>query len=416
MTSIGGKIGRRGFSTPDNQGMVNRANKRLESQVSSANARLNNALAVDGVKILVWRRRPEGGPVCSCHADVAKEDRQAASAASNGGATAEDVDGYEIVGHKHPSHSEKPDITSHNFDNPLDDIDFAPRKRAVDVGTDPLTGHAIDEIDFEDTSEPTEGGAAPANPLGSHTAAGVACPVCAGATYRDGWQPHNGHRAVMSFLAADSFTTTAMVDDTTKPFCMVLAPGQTIQWDLKLPRLFCEVVRFGMWSGRSPLLGDDYPIEVFDGLGWKPATPKALLAMNNDKKFTFRLTPRRRVIITHFDCIVLLSDNPMGQFPPLNAPNDAEFREYLTNITIEVGANIKIEPGDLLSDYKFFKMWSVTNAARKFTNGGRALASSLDLRVVTSTEASFSLHPFDRYEENGDKPFASKLEAFQGNS
>lgn len=416
MTSIGGKIGRRGFATPDNQGMVTKANARLESQVSSANARLANALAVDGVPILVWRQRSEGGPVCSCHADVAKEDRKAAALEANDGVEFEDNDGYEIVGHKHPSKSTKPKLTSKNFDNPLDDIAFASTKPAIEIGVDPLTGHPIDELTFDEEIEGSEGGSAPANPLGSNTAQSVACPVCAGATYRDGWQPYNGQRAVMSFLADDSYTTTALLDDTTKPFNMVLAEGQELQWDVKLPRLFSEVVRLGMWSGRSPLPTEDYPVEVFDGLRWVVATRKVLLAMNNDKKFTFRFKAPKRVIITHFDCVVLLADNPHGQFPPLNAPYDAEFLEYLTNITIEVGANIKIEPGDLISDYKFYKMWRVTNAARKFTAGNRAMSSSLDLRVVTSTEALFALHPFDRYEETGQKPFASKLETFQGNS
>ena len=69
-----------------------------------------------------------------------------------------------------------------------------------------------------------------------------------------------------------------------------------------------------------------------------------------------------------------------------------------------------------LGDLKALKEGSTVAIPNDPTNGGRALASSLDLRVVTSTEACFSLHPFDRYEETGAKPFASKLEAFQGNS
>jgi hypothetical protein len=415
MTSIGGKIGRRGFATPDNQGMVRKANARLESQVASDNARLENALAVDGVKMLVWRRRPEGGPVCSCHADVAKEDRRTAAEAADGPLLGE-TDGYEIVGHKHPQSTKAPPITSANFDNPLDDIEFAPTTRAVE-GVDPLTGHAVDELMFDDESgDEDDVGSAPRNPLGSNTAAGVACPVCAGATYRDGWQPSNGHRAVMSFLSVDSFDTEAIIDDSTKPFSAIIEAGQTLQWDVKLPRMFSDVVRCQLWSGKVPLAGDEYRPEVFDGIKWIPATRKNLLRINNDKKFTFRLIFPKRTIVTHFDCIVILSDLPVGQFPPLNAPYDHEFLEYLTNITIEVGASLHIRPGDLLSDHKFFKMWRVTNATRKFTAGGRTRSTSLDLRVVTATEALFALHPFDKYEERGVKPFASKLETFQGNS
>jgi hypothetical protein len=250
--------------------------------------------------------------------------------------------------------------------------------------------------------------------LGASSAQSVSCPVCAGSGFLDGWAPYQGKRVLMSFRPEDEYSSVGgEVINVATPRQLMQPAGSPLSFTLAIPKVFSSVVRIALWEGSKVV--EDADIQFLDSNNlWVPLTKKALMRSIGAKKLVVRVVPTRDIRITHFDIILTQTDLPWGQFPPLNAPYSHEFAEYMTNISIEVGADQNVAPGDLISDWKYRKMWRVTNAVRKFTSGGRAMALALDLRVVLGYETYFSLHPFQDYVEFGHKPFNDRNETFQG--
>lgn len=442
MVKIGGQIGRRGYFTPNNDGMVKRASARVEHQVAAGNAHLANALAVDGVRLILWKRQPAGGRVCTCCRPVPLAGSSSPKMAPDDASVAvlgdrlSDGAAFEVLGVSSPSSGLRRKMrapaspSNANYDNAIGDKELADRKArangtdyeaAVNLGMADSAGH--DTFSEDLAMEPVQEGASIGASLDGFTqnaAQAVGCPVCAGASHVEGWQPHGGRRIVMSFCEEDTWDTVGgELVTSARPNAMRLPVGASLTWVVSAPRLFSEVLRLELRNSRvGAILGENDKLEVFDGASYVEATPKLLKSWAISRpvsNLTFRLVANdREILLTHFEMTVLVADMPFGQFPPLNAPYEHEAEEYLTSISIEVGADLAVNPGDLISDTKYKSMWRVTNAVRRFTANGRAQQLALDLRRVTSTEMFFSMHPFDEYKDHGDLPFSGVNETWQG--
>lgn len=419
---IGGQGGSRPFLIPDNLGMANRVNQRIESVVASHNLRAQEALKADGVPIIVWHRNDGGGRLCTCTSAAGNK----MPAAFRGPDPTGPLRGLVNV----PEVEESPDdgvdllglggqsMTSSGLEVELGEWGEE-EIEAPDVPTLGKDGEMPSPADDEDVvdaylSGDTSFGTPAVYGSGYTTAESVSCPVCAGASYVDSWQPSGGRRVVMAFQESDSFDTNGVIDVESHPNVLALDDGRYLDFAMKLPKYFGSVMRFSAWNGRRELA--NLPLLIMDQGGYSTASAKALSAMGAGQGGVkhFRIEAKDRLLLTHVEAVVLLSDMAYAQFPPLNAPLDIENQDYMTSITIEVGANIRIAPGDLVSDFKMRKMWRVTNVVRKSTAGGRTSVSQVDLQSVPSTDKAFVLHPFYVSVEQGPKMFSGTNEAFQG--
>lgn len=433
--------------------MSQRANARMEHMTAAVNLRSQEAIKVDGVPFILWQRTPSSeagisGRTCSCHGS-----KQSLPASflpivvthDETGSVIEDIvddavvvdndqDDYRIVGITSNTAKGRRDLTNQiakttqttrtNINTPVDDETWG----TEDEGQDFDSAHkfAVDDNqhdamrDFE-TLEQFLGGSdslAEGGGFGNSisTAGSANCPVCAGATYVEAWQPYGGRRTVFSFLESDTWDSDGELLTNTHPYVLSLKEGQTLNFTLKLPYLFTDVIRVGAWNSRTPIENSDEAPRLVVGGGTTEATPAAILATSGfGDPLRFRLVAPRDMLLTHFDIVVMLRDLPRAQFAPLNAPYEAELLEYMTNMQIECSADVYAAPGDVISDYKFRKMWRITNSAQRFTSGGASMSSQLDISVLTSYSPQFSLHPFTTPRAQGDNRFAGINQSLQGN-
>lgn len=428
---IGGKAGQRPFLLPGNKGMAERAKLRVEHTAAALNAQLDEALKVDGVPIILWHQNDPGGRRCTCapggttSASTPRLDGSPAVQRDN--AQVQDASPrFRIAGL--PGQVNTADLGALH-DDTIPSLDSDDMWESDEIGD----GGDLDSIDNLEGNVDQEGESvhyadelARAMPgvfgtsgvfSGSYISSEAAsCPVCVGASYLESWQPHGGRRIVMGFAAADDYSTTGDLSQESHPNILTLDVGQYLEFSLKLPRLFTKVIRCGLWDGRRPLEGEAQ-VEILVGLDWVTCNQHQLEQLGGNGEGgirQFRFLALQKTMVTHFDTVVMLTDLPLTQFPPLNAPYAFEFQEYMTSISIELPASLRVGPGDLLSDFKHRKMWRVTNAVPHFTAGGRALPTQVDLQVVTSTDRAFSLHPFQVPVEMGPRPFSGENERMQG--
>lgn len=449
---IGNKNGRRPFLQPDNSGMSPRVNARLEHTIATSNLRSQESIKVDGVEILLWQRTPSSesgisGRTCSCHggkrslpaALLRKEIRHTPSGQETDifdTTSADEDDGdYEIVGiasdiSKGNGNLANPltprvQTTVQNVNTDLDDEQW--ENELTDDTFDSGVKFAVDDNGRDALSDFNElesfvGGSESMAESGTtgnstSTAEGVACPVCAAATYVEAWQPYGGRRIVFSLLDTDDFDTDGELNREAHPNVLSLEEGQFVSFTLKTPLLFESVIRAALWNGRTPLEAPNYTVTFVDPTtsAVLEATPKNIQATSGagePLRFTFRANSP--TLVTHFDLIVMLRDLPLAQMTPMNAPYEFEMLEYMTTMQIECGADIYAAPGDVLSDFKFRKCWRVSNVGAKFTAGGGTLPTILDLTVLTSFSPYFSLHPFTTPRAQGENRFSGMNQSLQG--
>lgn len=456
MTKIGSPTGRHRHPVPDNFNQSHKANARLEQQTSAANRRLEEALKVDGVRVLLWHKHPPAGRVCSCMSGAGSapspdaglspatntsKDPSSTAILSPPMSSGDEKQPWSILGvgtdeQPHWRVRSKPNTEGETEADKRTDLnDLANARVGPKRTTDHRyesrlkTGHNI--ISTEDLVEENDpaaflasqlggspGQTAPPTTFNAFVAGGgnttanlsnsVSCPVCVSAIYIEAWQPFGGRREVMSFLPSDNFETDGILDLTAKPYVLKLAAGQTLSFTLKLPKVFANAIHANLWNGRTPYIGDEFIPEVYNGTVYVPATPKNLDKLSGSAApKLFRIKAPAAMTITHFDIVVLLADPAYGQFAPLNATLEQEFLEYMTNTSIEVSASLNpIDTGDLLVDWKFRKTWRITTLTPKFTAGGRALQTVMDIRVVSGQEVFNVLNPFPRPINTGPKTYA----------
>lgn len=420
---IGGQGGNRPYLVPDNLGMANRVNRRIESVMASHNLRAQEAFKADGVPIIVWHRNDGGGRLCTCTASASNKAPAAYREADPTGP----LHGLVNV----PEASEPPDdgvdllgLGGASMTSSVMDVELGEwGDEEIDGPDIPILGKEgempspTDDEGIVDAflSGESSFGTPAVYGSGYTTAETVSCPVCAGASYVDSWQPNGGRRFVMAFQDSDDFDTNGSIDIDAHPNVLSMDDGRYLDFTIKLPKYFDSVLRISAWNGRKELT--DLPVLVMDHGGFVPASTKALAMMGANGLGGvkhFRIEAKDRLLLTHVEAVVILSGMAYAQFPPLNAPLDIENQDYMTSITIEVGADIRIASGDLISDFKMRKMWRVTNVVRKSTAGGRTSVSQVDLQSIPSTDKAFVLHPFYVPIEQGPKMFSGVNEAFQG--
>lgn len=434
---IGGQKGRRPYLTPENSSMGNRANTSLEHLVAAANVRHEQALRVDGVPVLIWRKTSTGSKPCTCckPSTTASHNLMFATSGSVGSTDINDtgdnsISDYSIlgVGSPGPARPERENSirmqthtateTPTNRATSEDDEDFAydgdSETESLNIRNTEFNGHPdpFEYVDLpEDMSDrtPSTNGTIDSYITGDN----IRCPVCIGTNYVNSWQPVGAVRVVMSFLDSDTFETDGYIDANATPNCLTLEPGQFLEFSVKLPKYFTSVEKIGMFNMRNSANGGELKLKQLDVL--KNATPKTVLHDRNGVggETTFRFEATSRTLITHFDSVLRLSDPTYAQFPPLSLPYEREYLETNTSVSVEFSASVEAQPGDVVIDYKHKRTWKITNANPKSSAEGRSLQFLADMRLVNQHEVLACLSVFEMPVSNAEKPFQLVNSKFQ---
>lgn len=408
---IGNKAGRRNYF-PAGPDIVARANTRLESLTATANTMAKRAMRVDGVPTLIWNKLNTPSRVCTCSRKAERplggDDADYAGQKILGLASSEDPSTKKkTLSTTRTLIYEDGDTAAWSTQGPHVADSQRDRPRNIDQNSN-LVDHQEALLDMAELQADMDGEitGAPSFESSFLNGATVQCPVCAGTGFVDAWRPRAAARLIFNFDETYEHEYTGWLDLSTKPYTLVLEPGQSVTWQMKLPRYFSHVLALRAWE-RSSRARD--AVIVLPESSNATATRSGLMAFSGGdsaQTVTLKLTAPRRMLLTHIELTILLTPLPYLQFPQLNLPYEREFLDINTNASIEAPADVLIQPGDVLCDSKYKRVWRVTSANPKKTAGGNTLTQTADLRMTMSSEVYQALNVFDGTEDIvGDRPY-----------
>jgi hypothetical protein len=425
-----GGSSRRPFLTPENKGMGNLANKRLEHTVAAANTQHEQALRVDGVPTIFWRRASPAGRVCSCSLcnnpiSGAHDDTDDDIVLFDISSTDGQLSDYEILGtatkEPHKGSIFKSAQVDRKDSSLISSTQINDDQWIFEGGHETESRYKLGDNDegnedpFQDADIPFSIEGKIASPASGPALKGdaIKCPVCVGAGYVDSWSPHGGYRHVMAFLDDDVYSTNGNLKINTRPNILTLEPGEYLEFTVGLPAYTVALLECRLYDYRDRLEG--LTVETGPGV-YLPASEAEVLDKVGDETVSvkFRYVAESKVSITHFEMIGLLSDLTCTQFPTITIPYEREFVEFNTTASVEVGASVPVKPGEIVCDYKHKRTWRVTTSAPKLTAEGRTLFNTVELRLVHSLEVYAALNVFEKADDYGSSFYRRVNEKWQG--
>lgn len=403
---IGRGTGRRSLQTPANSGIAARAEARLTAAARSAAAKVETALAVDGVPFIVWNK---GGGRYKCACKNGAGEVFAASSAVN-------IAPVGISGKPMSVQVGGPRAGKSSF-TAVDGLIFNPTGADTNITTSPRQ-----KITKQDTADIRKSGLdysadtfsnfvgnnddALSEATGALNDADVmlsdkliSCGICFGSGWTDAWQPNDGMRIALDLsgrFETDMGGITVL--DSAVP-TMSLSGSQYIEWSVPLPAAWMILARAMLFNDDKMLqrgtykmtitLPDDtevpFSIAVLQSLKNNP------LATEGPTKFKLESLDGNELRATHFDIVYLMAKPTRGQMPEIEVPNEDEFADWNLNTNIELSAKAVIREGSYVVDGKYKRTWKVDSYSKKQLTNGTVYGYTATIRALHSFEKMFSL-------------------------
>lgn len=423
---------RKSIITPPNYGRANTVNSVQEEvnwTVSRANAAYSEAINVDGIPVLFWKKTDEGN-YCTCRYGKNLE-HKAIGSDNTDTAVINNPDPNSGGGTGPVTEPTDPDESIYQVRNQWDDETTDP---SIPVGADrfnPATG--------ETTPEPAPNPPAPTNqfeeqetededaflaaPIDSDIMSGMEksqCGICLGTGKTNSWNLFGGKREIFDSYNVRNLHGFSVVDDA-RPvgFSSSFSLSNYAEWHYTLPTYFNKVLNFAVRNNTKSVryLKIFYKIDGTD-LEFQRLTEEFLDSRKGiPTKLILRVQPIKEAIdgeltFTHMEINWELNKPLKIQMTPLSVASNSQIAAVVTTSSFTFPPSFNnIDKDDVFLDTKYGYMWKVTDYTDFETASRQVLGWTVSARNLQSFEQQSLLKvAYDKYYETS----YAGLETFQG--
>lgn len=387
---------------PNNEGMTEHVNREIEYNMTSSNKAYENALAADGVNILLFRKTEEGRR-CTCK-------NSEPSSETTGGMYDE---------YKDKSQENTSIRVRGSWDNNNRQKNFHKETLGVDIGkitADDYSGRQ--EIANYSSTDQDEIEAFLNGPLDNRALQGgegtTACGICFGTGFTNGLSLYRGIR--MTFDTLNSTRKKFFsIDKGHRPYSFTTSSesvGQFVEWEFELPSFFLDVLSVQVRNNLSPASG----VRLLIGRNgeFNLATKSYIKTLvGQPGKYTLRVEPfeakQRNTVFTHVELSLQFSKWIKTQIPQLQSTTSYATPETLYNMQINLPPSVdKVGNEDIIVDYKYQKAWIITD----ITDLKTARNQILDWTLQTKSIATFDIRSLVKV--TMDPTYALNFDGLQG--
>lgn len=367
---------------PANTGMVKHANQEVDYNLATANQAFENALQVDGVQFMLWRKTNEGRR-CSC-----KRDTEAL------------IPGDSAFGEygRKPSKDLDHDVNTVRVRGSWDRQRRKPNAHGKELGVE------IGKIQADDSSDKQEFRKYPSvdqkeidaflnGPLDSrlleYGEGTTACGICFGTGYTNGYSLYNGVRITLDGLNVSNVSKFSL-DRTAHPYLFKTntdGRGQYVEWTIELP-LFKEAI--GVFVRDNLVSAQQMQIQVLDNGSWVPFDVNWLNAIaGQSRTVTLRVSvysvSQSSIEFSHVEIILKQAEFKYTQVGQLQRSRTFTTAEPVMNTEFALPPSIgDVQESDVIVDYKYRKAWLITDTTDFKTSQQRLVNWSVNVRSLTS--------------------------------
>lgn len=385
---------------PKNNGSVNIARSAFDQLLPIANQSYQNALAVNGIPILYYRKR-KSGLLCSC---------QGAGVTNTAptpvpGNLPAGISVLNPAGHGTDEYmqsmlqgtvfsidrygSRNSNVNANGDDNPQRSVPHSPLIQSKDIrnhadNLDDPFAEIIDAGDAADLFANDFGGASAGLTAASATAG---CAVCLGTGFVGGYDPANSFRSVMDARAEWSGVT---IDATTTPNSLKVI-GNSVSLKALIPAGAVGLDACRLFNGKEPVAAT----MLVDG--------KEMNETNVDEfadglvhTFTFAL-PAGTTTITHFELQFEMALEPVyADWSKLSFNENLQFPENMDTPTVYLSPTLpSVNMYDIIAEAVYRRLWKITAHTPEFDRDRQVHSYEAQCRVLQQYEIA-SLLPIRR--------------------
>lgn len=367
---------------PNNQGMVEHANQELDYVVDTANQAYINALAVDGVEFMLFRKCKEGR-MCTC---------------KRGTEETVDVNSrFNEFDTPQPASQDMTIRTRGSWDRQNKKPNAFGKELGVEIGRieadDGSDDQYVKQFPQTEQQEIEEFLQAPLDTRllqgGDST---TACGICLGTGYTNGYSLYNGVRVTFDSInvtRSKSFT----IDKEERPYSFKTsgdAVSQYVEWSWEVPRYFKEATAILVRNNLNSADGVQIVAKGGDDIDFVPLT-KYTIQQYKGQTIKLRVVPfnvtRSTVEFTHVEIILQFNDWPVTQVGQFQESSNQGAPEAVAELEFNFPPSIdKISNNDVIVEFKYNKAWIL--------NGVTDLQTA-KFRVLNWTGSGRSLTTFD---------------------
>lgn len=387
-TRVGSKrlISGRKTSPAPNRALTNPAQKRLNSLVSRANDRHANAMAVDGVELMLWRKQ-NGGKFCSCGGDDQKDDAQIKLEQGNEQPTPPTVEDviqgarkFEIVSlrndKEYNQRADEEDLYELENDGDLKEVYEDTDDEFADDGAFDPELEAFAELKTADEKARLQRSVNALLTGGEN----APCGICFSTLWTEGYQLQNGQRIALSVVDVDDFGGFE-VNKKAQPQAMgAYAGAAPVVFSVNFPTYFLKGILVRVMNNLQLAAGIKVEVQWPESITWEPFTLIGLNMRNGLNNYGTLLRAKadpnlpesQQVWFTHIEIMIETAQRLVGQMPNIDSLETFEFNEAITQTNIEFPARVNnIEFGSIVIDSKYRRAWRVTGVTpNRLSNGG----------------------------------------------
>lgn len=385
-------------STPaNNRALTNGAQLRINELVSRANDRHANALAVDGVEFLLWRKQ-KAGAFCTCYGENQRDSSVATVQDNEDGAPTtiddlaeNDSTKFGIVSLRDDQRAEKEAEGYGEKIYRFSDDAGAVEDAYVDADAE---FDAPDEFGSEEVDEYLASYAAAQAPdeaarLNRSAAAillggkNTPCGICFSTGWTEGYQLQNGRRYTLDATNVEDAGGFS-IDIGSRPNLFSGYTGTPAAvFTLDLPKYFkkCLIVR--VFNNLQLAVGLKVEVQWPSSGTWVPLTAHGLnMRRNMDNRATkirVLVNPdypqEYNTVFTHVEIVLEYTVRPVGQMPNIESAETWELLEATTQTNIEWPATIgDMEFGSIVVDGKYKRAWRIISVTPQRTARGQVFS------------------------------------------
>lgn len=360
---------------PNNEGMSESASQEIEYMAQSANQSYTNALAVDGVDFMLWRRKNEGHR-CTCKTKEIVADESGTR--------------YEEYSEKKPG--EETIRVRGSWDRRNNEQNIWGQELGVDVGkvvADDNSGEQkitnLEEIDKDEVEAFLNG---PVNPSllssGENT---TACGICFSTGFSNGYSLFKGQRLVLDSVNVVN-SRGVLIDRDTRPFTFKFVDDRGfVEWRLRLPKYIMAGVSANVRNNLSPVQNVNAKIKT-ENSDWQPLS-KATIAQYAGQLVDIRVerNVNETKNFTHVEIVLQFSAWDKTQVPQLSSGGGGNAPESTYNVELNLPPSIPdIDSGDVIFDYKYKKTWRISDYTDYKTSQNTILSWTVNVRSLTTMD------------------------------
>lgn len=401
-----------------NRSLTSAAQKRIDQVVDRANDRHANALAVDGVEFLLWRKQTAGG-FCTCHGQD-QRDTSVAVIQGNEEKTRNSIDDlkadsnvkFGVISMRDDRQAEEEasgDTIYRIVDG--DSLENIYEERDDEFDSAHEFGDAMEDeylAAFAEMQSPDEQArlnrSATALLLGGKN---TPCGICFSTGWREGYQLQNGKRYV--FDAVNVETAGGFTIDTSQlPNLFVGSPGQAaVEFVVDLPKYFRKALIIRAMKNLMLAVGIKVEVQWPGTSEWVPFTVSGINLRKGQTNTGTRLRvfvdpetpPSFQTYFSHIEVVIEYTVRPVGQMPNIDSTETFELIEATTQTNIEWPARIgNLDFGSIAVDSKYRRAWRIISVTPQRTAKGQVFAIETQAQKLQLFEPVALLNLFrDRY-------------------